>query len=116
MDDTAPVIVETHTIWLNSHIRDYLLYGVPPHRVHHIYPPSQAATTDLPAPPPLSERPAAALEAHDRFWYISHPQAPSQVPAQACGYTPARTFEPAPGITVTEYVQTGTRNDCDQAS
>lgn len=115
-DDTAPVIVETHTVWLNSHIRDYLLHGIPPHRVHHIYPPSQATTIDLPAPPPLTDRPAAALAAHDRFWYISHQQAPSRVPAQACGYTPARTLKPAPGITVTEYVQTGTRNDCDQSS
>jgi hypothetical protein len=87
--DNAPVIVETHTPWLNVHIRDYFLHGVDRERIYHIYPTMPETLAQISTPPEQgwTDFSAAGVEAMlatvsewDNFWYVRRADYDTAIP------------------------------------
>lgn len=77
--DQNPILVETHTAWLNTHIRDFFLHGIDRERIHHIYPPMPEIEAEIPNPPEqtFTDFSAGGVDELlnifgelDAFWYI----------------------------------------------
>lgn len=91
LDTTLPILVETHTPWLNVHIRDFFLSGVEHDRIHHVYqvPADDHGVLDT-LPTPLTQGYSAddaatvgdllaALGDVDSFWHIARSDHQTQI-------------------------------------
>lgn len=116
-DVALPVVVETHDIWLNKHIRDYFLQGVDSERIYHIAPVSDVIET-IPNPPEqivMSDNPQAltALEEtlleFSSFWHIARIDHETEATAfweslSDAGYFPVDVVERNDGMLVSRYI------------
>jgi hypothetical protein len=116
--DSDPVLIETHTPWLNTHIRDYFLDGVARERLYHIYPSMPDVIAEIPNPPQTAFtdfsdegiddllQTFGTLEA---FWYVRRYDYETAVPSfwQALderGYAVVDTRERNDGMLVSRVV------------
>lgn len=88
--DDDPILIETHTPWLNTHIRNYFLDGVDRDRLYHVFPDMPEVLAEIPNPPnqnftDFSESGVDALLAQlgdvESFWYIRRDDYVSAIPA-----------------------------------